>query len=225
MNYISPILFICWYSILIIGILLGGCDSPNNNSTENLDLAKDSSLVYQIEHWATESELNPKEIYDINTNVSKLKSELSEIKQIKVEGYFHPSEIRIGMKKNGKEGYTIIKPFSYVRKKNPSAGWPRWFAFDAILVNIGWVPEETIQHDFQEAIISKDKKITILGIVREDENLFRNQTIDYEIFNKAPFDIGLLWDLLNHQVRVSDKLAPSGQNEIPLFIELVEMKE
>lgn len=137
-----------------------------------------------------------------------------------VKGYFHESRILIETKKNGMNGYTIIKPFSFVRAPNPSLGWPAWQALDAILVNIGWVPESCLK----DTAITKGqsayfkKPVVIEGVVKKLNPTHQTSRLPSKIFRNKSYSVDMLWSIIRQQL-AANNLASCGVNYLPIYIE------
>jgi hypothetical protein len=82
--------------------------------------------------------INRAKPYSVNTSLAN--------RRAKVRGWFRPGGIFIARRSpKGEPGFVVIKPFGFVRQPNPSLGWPSWFALDAILARVGWVPKQAME--------------------------------------------------------------------------------
>ncbi|MEI1278574.1 SURF1 family cytochrome oxidase biogenesis protein [Leptospira venezuelensis] len=145
--------------------------------------------------------------------IKGLKStKLSANRLVVIRGYFHSAEVLVPGKKDNMDGYWIIKPFTYVRERNPSLGWPYWAALDAVLINVGWIPSEGTNHFYKSLKYDPyfEESVEIRGITT---NLIGTENANLKI----------LLEQMNQQV-IEDKVPPivgSEKGFHPLLINLI----
>ena len=106
----------------------------------------------------------------------------------------------------GTAGFRMIRPFSFVRERNPSLGWPSWFALDAILADCGWIAADSIDAvSFRDAAYDPmfEEPVTIQGVLRRPEKS----------------TVHGLWEELNGLAARRDA-GPHGQNLLPVVLQL-----
>lgn len=189
----------------------------NTITSPNLDTC-------QITAWHLSSKVHADSVYDVNIKNPEQEVQLKDRKVVKVTGYFHQSELRIPTIKNEQDGFTIIKPFSYLREKSHSVGSPVWFGFNAILVNIGWIPKACTIHDFKnKTFLNLKSPISIYGYNNHIESIDSLHLNPSLIFENQQFDIPLLWESIFYQIRHS-KMSPPGGHHIYLYLDMMEFQ-
>ncbi|WP_162274093.1 SURF1 family cytochrome oxidase biogenesis protein [Leptospira tipperaryensis] len=139
-----------------------------------------------------------------------------------LQGFFHKTEILEEATKDGEKGYLILKPFSFVREPNPSLGWPSWYAMDAVLVNVGWIPLRGVNHkykylSYEDPIIRNP--ISIYGWIR---NLSNANVYEKEgVVLRKPKTITELWKEIDEKTIASDS-PPYGLHSLPIYLDLIE---
>lgn len=73
-------------------------------------------------------------------------------------------------RRDGSAGFRVLRPFSFVRERNPSLGWPGWVALDALLVETDWVAEGdvstlTLRNAADDPML--EEPVTLRGVVRK----------------------------------------------------------
>ncbi|TGM61592.1 hypothetical protein EHQ97_01125 [Leptospira adleri] len=138
-----------------------------------------------------------------------------------IRGFFHELEVLEEATKNGERGFLVLKPFSFVRESNPSSGWPSWYALDAVLVNVGWVPLNGLNHKYKNLNYDEPlfrEPITIYGRIRNSSS--------QKIYKKSgvillkPRSIVELWEEIDNKRNVSD-LPPYALNALPICLDLI----
>lgn len=87
-----------------------------------------------------------------------------------VKGFWGVGAVLIPESRDGGAGFHVLRPFSFVRERNPSSGWPSWFALDAILVDEGWIPAgDATSLQSRDAYRDPmfEEPVTVRGVVRE----------------------------------------------------------
>ena len=122
-----------------------------------------------------------------------------------VRGYWGIGAVLVAETRAGVAGFRMLRPFRFVRERNPSLGWPSWYALDAIILDTGWIKAELLD-SLSLPTDSKDplfqEPVTIAGTLR-----------------KPPSSIARLWEHFD-SVREALDLAPYGENLLPIMIEV-----
>jgi hypothetical protein len=142
-------------------------------------------------------------------DISKAKPRIAPAWQIDrcstVRGYWGIGAVLVPETQAGVAGYRVLRPFRFVRERNPSLGWPSWYALDAIIVDNGWI---------------EAKSLDSLSLPTERKDpLFEDPVTIKGTLRKPPSNISRLWEHFDNVRDVLD-LAPYGQNSLPILIEV-----
>ena len=213
-NYLKyPFLFIISASIFL-GLRLLFLNLTNNNIAEH--------EITEVRPWHTITNF-PNHAQNFKFTKSLKDSSLFGMDSVlvKLKGYYHPSEIRIESSKDGMKGYSIIKPFLFLKEKIP-LGWPRWFAYESILVNVGWIPENATNINLDSMTFNALREpIELIGLNVNPIPQTPISTNPHIAFQINHYDIPLLWSFIDYQIR-NQKLDPVGRNQLPILIEQVK---
>lgn len=163
-------------------------------------------LVSPVNSWSRGAKTLCRKILDLG----KLKPEKTEHwmvgRKARVRGWYRPGEYLLeekGLK--GKAGYLRIKPFGFVREKNPSLGGPSWYALDVVMVNTGWISEKAAKK-------RPEKRKWI-------DPLFVESTIIQGVIKPVSRQV----DKIRHyfeKLPSRTKLPPTGYRVLPVFMDL-----
>ena len=215
-------------SFLLV-FLFSACSPKIDQTIKTSTPVKTKQELVNIEYWHARPTTLPKEVYNFNTDAIDGLLDLKEKDIVMASGYFHESEIRIPMKKDGKEGYIIVKPFQCSGEKLAETNFDAdadsdliWMKFNSFLVNLGWTSSKSAPHEFSNKTTSVlgDETISITAYFKtmDDSTTDTSPTV-ISSENKA-YTFKELWDEINKQVK-DRKLFPTGLSEISCMVELV----
>ncbi|MBM9577676.1 hypothetical protein JWG45_11330 [Leptospira sp. 201903070] len=141
---------------------------------------------------------------------------------VSLSGFFHKLEILEEATKDGESGYLILKPFSFLRESNPSLGWPSWYAFDAVLVNVGWIPQNGMNHRYKHLNYEEPlfrNPVSIFGRIRNTSspNIYKKTGV---VILKPKREIEL-WNEIDDK-KIASNLPPYALNVLPICLDLIE---
>ena len=119
------------------------------------------------------------------------------------QGYWGEGAVLVHETREKTAGYRVIVPFSFVTDKNPSLGWPGWYALSAILVDRGWVSSESLT--------------TRTFAKGSGDPLFEGSKTLRGIVQPAPAQLALLWKHFDHLQMRSD-WPPYGREKLPFLV-------
>ncbi|MBM9500558.1 hypothetical protein JWG44_09895 [Leptospira sp. 201903071] len=141
---------------------------------------------------------------------------------VSLSGFFHELEILEEATKEGERGYLVLKPFSFLRESNPSLGWPSWYALDAVLVNVGWIPQKGTNHRYKylnyKEPLFRDP-ISIFGRIRNPSTPDVYEKTGVVILK--PKSIIELWNEVDDK-KIASNLPPYALNALPICLDLIE---
>lgn len=82
-----------------------------------------------------------------------------------LKGWWGAGAALLPERKDEKDGFRVVRPFSFVQEPNPSLGWPAWSALTALVVDQGWIAATAVDSVVWSRARDLGEAVVVVGIV------------------------------------------------------------